>query len=505
MTWAADGTTVWGTDYLKLFAEMGGDIYVLAYDADGASGWHKRTAPAIWTQCTQVAPAFIGEGYGDFWNSLIWDVNVNDQIWRSPNGTVWTMDKDINADYGTTVFTQGTIGGQGTGHLMVAHWNAGASQMEFAHRSTGGIWTNNVATAFPGLSGPSSLSIVRHHSGYIFWYCFDTNFSGVTRRWDGSSWSTDPQLGHHTVYRFLYHNGLLFAATDNGVYRWRGAAYGWYQETGVAPADSISVGSDGELYFATGAQAKIYQRRAGGNWVRVSTYPGDAGGVGTEHAGTLYLGDDDDSLYIYALGWGAAASAGLYSQAMDVDGDGNQLYIGLIDIGTTFPILVAVGLPLTVAATGARVFNPGAGDAINVKAIDIGDNLVVAGNFGNNEQVETSDDGGGTWTDIDRDAWGAETAQPLIVAPLTIDEVMVALATAQDITETFDAGATAWVVNNAALGFTPSAMAKLVNGNEMIVGNDAANQIFYSPNRGTTLVDITGAFGGIPCALEITR
>jgi len=60
------------------------------------------------------------------------------------------------------------------------------------------------------------------------------------------------------------------------------------------------------------------------------------------------------------------------------------------------------------------------------------------------------------------------------------------------------------VQNNAAIGFTPSAMVKLVNGTEMIIGNGAGNRIDYSPNRGVSTANVTGAFGGNVAALEIT-
>jgi hypothetical protein len=80
---------------------------------------------------------------------------------------------------------------------------------------------------------------------------------------------------------------------------------------------------------------------------------------------------------------------------------------------------------------------------------------------------------------------------------------MVALSALQDIVETVDGGTT-WVMNNAAVGFSPGAMAKLVNGDEMIIGDDGANVILYSPNRGVTTAVVTGAFAGNVAALEIT-
>jgi hypothetical protein len=47
-------------------------------------------------------------------------------------------------------------------------------------------------------------------------------------------------------------------------------------------------------------------------------------------------------------------------------------------------------------------------------------------------------------------------------------------------------------------------MAKIPNGDELIMGDGAANRIDYSPNRGAQLTNITGAFVGNVAALEIT-
>lgn len=221
--------------------------------------------------------------------------------------------------------------------------------------------------------------------------------------------------------------------------------------------------------------------------------------------GNLYAGTDNSQFWAYAADF-AIAPGGLPPQQMDVDGDGDALYVCVYDAAAQ-PILVKVALPLFNHAVGAAVFDPGAGTAINVKCGDVGGELAISGSFAaapGNEQVEVSEDGGGTWTDIDRDAWGVETAEPLLVDPDdAANRVMVALAGAQDIVETTDGGATAWTVNNPGVGYSPGAAAKLSDGDEIILGDDAANRIDYSPNRGITLTNITGAFGGNVTALEV--
>jgi len=239
-------------------------------------------------------------------------------------------------------------------------------------------------------------------------------------------------------------------------------------------------------------------------------YSSDRGDTWTTKAGNWGPFGYNGDIRCVAVGIPAAVTwnytvvgGGLYPQAIDCDGDGDSLYISLYDTTTGQPVLVSVNLPLDGATSvGNITFNPGAGSAINVKCIDIGDNLVISGDFGANEQVETSDDGGMTWTDIDPGTWGAALAQPLVVDPLTLDEVMIAL-TPQSIIETLDGGTT-WTVYNAAVGYSPGAMTKLVNGNEMIIGDDGANRIDYSPNRGVSTANVTGVFGGNVAAVEIT-
>jgi photosystem II stability/assembly factor-like uncharacterized protein len=151
---------------------------------------------------------------------------------------------------------------------------------------------------------------------------------------------------------------------------------------------------------------------------------------------------------------------------------------------------------------GMGLFNPGAGSAINVRCSAVGQKLAISGRLsaGGNDSVRTSEDGGATFTDI-APAW-ADTAQPLLVDPDGVDEVYVALDAAQDLDETEDGGTT-WTQRNAAVGYSPGAMAKLSDGDELVVGNDAANRIDYSPNRGQTLTNITGAFVGAVAALEV--
>ena len=452
---------------------------------------------------------------GDSWN-----------IYRSVDGVAWVLDQNLGAlGSGQAAFhSWSEIGGYGS-YLYVANHDNGPPQTYFYRRDLAGVWAN-YAAPHAGAEGAVGKGIIGF-GGEVYW----TNNTRV-RYWDGAAWSAEATLDGlcgYASYMSIVDNKLYIGASVTlsppGGYYWKtSAATNWSFLNHQVPDNTFGVftlndGADGETYtWSTdnGTDIRVYHKvnnhlnLIGQDTAAIIGIGGVRGGIGVDATGAMYLASRSAGTVrffafvgIYNL---TPVGNGLYPQSMDCDGDGDALYVGLYDTTTAQPILISVPLPLDGAtSTGSAMFQPGAGDAINVKCTDVGDNLVISGKFAaNNENVETSDDAGLTWTDIDRDAWGADTAQPLVVAPLTMDEVMVALATAQDIVETLDAGATVWTVNNAAVGYSPGAMVLLPNGTEMLIGDDGANLINYSPNRGVSVGVVTGAFGGNVAALEIT-
>jgi hypothetical protein len=196
---------------------------------------------------------------------------------------------------------------------------------------------------------------------------------------------------------------------------------------------------------------------------------------------------------------GGGGGAGLMPAAMDVDGDGDVLYLGLYNAAGQ-PLLIRVPTPLAADAVGVAVFDPGAGDAINVQCTNVGRRLAIAGRLsgGGNDSVQVSGDGGLSWSDV-ADAWG-DDAMPLSVAPTDLDEILVCLQTAEDIMLTEDGGT--WVTVNAAIGYAPTAMAEHPQSHELVVGS-AAGDLDYSPNRGQELADISPGFVGGVAALAV--
>ena len=518
MGWTSEQNTGIGDQVVRCIW-FKGYVYAFTFTA----GVWRRDGIGPWVQ------VFAGNGHGWYWedDSALYcgaAGGLRDEIWRSEDGVVWVQDVDLSVAFPPqgSYNLRSEIGGYGSYLYVANHDVTGAGTTFFYRRDLAGVWTAFGAT-HAGAEGANGRGIIGFGSE-VYW----TNVTNA-RYWDGAAWSIEATLDAQLAEYMSVIDNKLYVSCNSigsniGGYYWKTtAATNWSWMNLPVPNNTWSCwalceGADGETYTSTNAwpDKRVYRRvgghlnligyesSAGLNW-------GGIGGVCTDATGAMFVGvrmAGTIQFFAFVGVYNVTASGGgLYPQSMDCDGDGDSLYIGLYDTTTAQPILISVPLPLDGAtSTGNAMFQPGAGDAINVKCTDVGDNLVISGKFAaNNENVETSDDAGLTWVDIDRDAWGADTAQPLIVAPLTVDEVMVAVvAVLQDIMETFDAGATAWIQNNAAIGFTPSAMVKLVNGTEMIIGDGAGVRIDYSPNRGATTADITGAFGGNVAALEIT-
>lgn len=438
------------------------------------------------------------------------------RIRRSVDGVNWPIDVDLGVAFGLQggYAASSIIGGYGD-YLYLANIWAGVAF--FYRRDLAGNWA---VFAIPLAAGGIQRGLIGF--GGEVYYTTSTN----VWYWDGAAWAPEATLdgncGTLPYISVIDHRLYICAWTVNTWgYYWKTAPVtNWSWLSLPVPNNTWAVwplceGADGEIYTLTrdGTDIRIYQKVGGqlnliGYEAGLAAMPGTRGGICVDATGVMYFGSIVAGAIQFLAFAGVynvtPAGGGLYPQSIDADGDGDALYIGLYDTATAQPILISVPLPLDGAtSTGNAMFQPGAGNAVNVKCTDVGDNLVVSGHFGANEQVETSDDAGLNWTDIDPGTWAANLAQPLVVAPTSIDEVMVALDALQDLYETVDGGTT-WIANTLAIGFTPSAMDRMVNGTEMIIGDGAGNRIDYSPNRGVSTANVTGAFGGNVAALEIT-
>lgn len=360
----------------------------------------------------------------------------------------------------------------------------------FYRRDRAGNWTQYPPD--PGWAGTSEDLVTWGDKTY--W-----SHSNRVHTYDGTTWDVDSALDWEGNVRFTVHDGVLYAAGGQ-VEVWRRARWGfWIREENVgAPwsTDAISIGDDGALWLGAddgGGNARVYVRQ-GSHWTLHSTAAGVEFHSACAYEGALYAGADvggNAQFWAYAPDF-AIAPGGLPPQAMDVDGDGGALYVCAYNAAAQ-PILVKVGLPLVNHAVGAAVFGPAAGgSAINVQCTNLGGELAISGRLsaGGNDSVQVSDDGAASWSDV-APAWG-DSAQPLVVSPDSIDEILVCLAGAQDIVWTTDGGGT-WTVMNPAVGYAPDAMVRMRETDELVIGDaHAARKVEYSPNLGVEIQDITG-------------
>lgn len=191
---------------------------------------------------------------------------------------------------------------------------------------------------------------------------------------------------------------------------------------------------------------------------------------------------------------GGGDAEGIPSGALDVDGNGDILYLGLYT-GVGNPVFITVPLPLdSAASTGTGRYVPTSGDAINVKAHgEVGNYVVVSGYFGLDVQTHQSTDGGVTLTQIDPGNWGDNRAQPIAINPNDENDILVALHILDDLMS-YDGSGTSWTTLDAALAFDVGALAMYdLNPDEIFIGRDAAGAdvILYSPSSGADWEDIT--------------
>lgn len=536
--------------YVDLGVVDAGGLYWIALDefdkedtamVCGPNGIWKTTnlsgAPPVWNQVlvtaagtgvTMVLSSPVQQGLWMACGTIdpIWCVAT--VWWTTDGGAAWSSAVIGAADIGTsTCWLKMEVSSHDADVAWLSLYRA-VDSIAIVHKTTD-MWTGSTrySTLFADCSmrGAYGSAPHSHHRSY-------KNSSDRIGVWGGIESTVGVARGEHftsdisssgTCYSLCTAAGvgeiLWVGCYSHAINRW------WALATCAGPVQKFYNSDDGTAWTEVHQFAGTTQHSAG--WpdrvnefvatndgvVYPLAYSNDRGDTWTAKAGNWGALGHNGDIRCVAVGvlapvtWNyTVVGGGLYPQSIDCNGDGSALYICLYDTATGQPALMEVALPLDGATSvGNIMFLPGAGTAINVKCSVVGDELAIAGDFAAaNEQVETSDDAGITWTDIDRDFWGAEVAQPLIINPTWITEVMVALAGAQDITETFDAGATAWIVNNPAIGYSPGAMVRLVRGHEMIIGDDAANRIDYSPNRGVSVANVTGAFGGNVAALEIT-
>jgi hypothetical protein len=498
MAWENDSGPV-GAFQFYIF---GGALYCWAGRPDANLGLYERTGDATWTYRN---PA------GDFhyiceWGGRIWAATLT-ELYHTANGTDWTLDYTITDE--DPAYTIRSMNAYGSYLHLVALKLVGANHEEahFYQRTSGGAWTADVHQMYDAGVGNDidSWDIIRFGT-YTYWSADIEGEGNLVKRTSGANpWANEPTISGLGRTYFFPSGGALYAASNTQNQIWRFVA-AWALDLAVTdfpPTARLSEGVDGDIWFADdlGATGQLYVR-SGGVWAaaRDALADADVGGGGIQWASSTvwYIGGDDD-IFREAIAGGndmSVTGAGVSNppQALDVDGDGDLLYMGIYD-NLNNPIVVRANLPLVEDHVGTRIFNPGAGDSVNVKCTEYtGERVVVSGYFGNNEQTELSTDGGTTLSGIDPGTWAANRAQPISIDPNDDNHILLALDGLDDLVETEDAGT--WTTLDAALPYNVSAMGILdIDPNEIVIARTDAGAalIHHSPNNGATWTDITGA------------
>jgi hypothetical protein len=486
-TWALDFNTGLGAGSVSRLVNFAGNFFGFCLNTNAAGVW-RRVGAGNWVRT--IGPGAPGNyGRGEVWHGYMWWVQwdgANYSVYRSVDGINWSFD-------GTPAVGGASwpaMGGYGS-HLQLAR--IGGIGVEFARRTWTGGWTMY----------PPATDLTAGVPTGIMSFGSRVHLSTATGSytWNGTAWSVDSPtslaLNYFMAWGPAIGNDSLWSTTLGGGTYHRFSSGDWRLDAAAPYNGSLgfSLDDDDNLCIGNSTFSLVYSR-IGGHWHQQGTpagttiYSGCRDGNGVLFAGSITGGST--SFYIYTPNFNVAPG-GFPPQAVDVDGDGDSIYVALYNAAGQ-PLLVKASAPLTWDALGNAVFNPLAGDAISVRCTDVGGELTISGRFAAvNDQVRISLDGGTTWSQIDPGTWGGETAQPLEIDPLTTNEAMVVRQTVPDIIETLDGGTT-WTAG-VAIPYSAGAMAKMINGDELIIGDDAACRIDYSPNRGVSQANITGAYG----------
>lgn len=473
-----------------------GDLFGWVYSGTGSGVW--RRTPPNWT--ATIPPGGYSARGAIFDGKMWWGTDPaggqgGRRISRSDDGINWTLDLDL-----------------GTG-CSYSHWSAMGADVNYLYAAgtlicdVGGtpFWRRD--TLGNWVSTPPAMGEVSHSYDAIRFdnviYCS----SPVTnvRYYRVAAWANEPTLNGYPGVFFTEYAGQLWAVSSDGPI-WIKTASGWTVEMAAIGgawgfSGAISVGGDGDLYVTAndGVNSRVYVR-SGGSWSLHSTIASELfTAAATDDNGDLFAATSSCEFWAYTFNYGltgpgAGGTPGLGTppQAIDTDGDGDAIYVGLYDGGD--PILIKAALPLAEDTVGDVVYNPGAGDSINIQTSKfVGGFLVASGHFGANVQVQQSEDAGVTLAQIDPGTWGVNRAQPIALDPNDEGHILVALDGVDDLMEYTGAG-TSWNTLDAALAFDVGAMAIYdLNPDEIFIGRDAAGAdvVLYSPNNGVDWEDIT--------------
>jgi len=450
MGWAVEHNTGIAGSVTRL-VWFKGDLYAFTMN-DGI--WRRPAAGPPWVQVFAFptgGQAWVWEDDDAIYCGGGW-LNGNN-IYRSEDGTAWVVDVDLNVAFGlqASYHDYSEIGGYGSYLYLANHDVAGPGSTFFYRRDLAGVWAA-FGAPHVGVEGAGGRGIIGY-GGEVYW----TNWTNA-RYWDGAAWSIETTLNSQgcekmsVIDEILYLNASTIMPWIGGYYWKTAAATDWTWMNLPVPNNMwtcwpLCEGADNETYTATsdGTAMRVYQQVGGmlnliGYQAVMPVAPDSHGGVCVDDTGAMYIGTEPGAAiqFLAFAGVYTVTPGGLYPQAIDCDGDGDQLYLALYDTGTALPMLISVPIPLDGALSmGSNMFSPAVGTRINVQCSVVGDNLAIAGDFAAvDDHVRVSGDAGLTWTNIGSNLWNVNVAQPLEINPNSLggtpvapDEVMVCLNT----------------------------------------------------------------------------
>jgi hypothetical protein len=130
--------------------------------------------------------------------------------------------------------------------------------------------------------------------------------------------------------------------------------------------------------------------------------------------------------------------------------------------------------------------------------------LFARGRDGNNKQVLLSDDYGATFTDASDGGWAtSKYCVGLLPDPLRPDD-LVAVFDDNDLYQSQD-GSVTWAKTGDAPATLRAAARHLTSPEELLLGAQAEDTLYWAPNLGASFEDVSDAALGTINAIEVSR
>jgi len=433
--------------YVTFYLQYAGTGYIAKYDISGAS----------WSEAHNfgVVTGGMGTIHADR-NRIIVDA---DDWYETTDGSSWSKAQDSGGDLAGYVALDinRVLETGGDYSLILIEAVSGPNREPFERGAA--LWTS--------LRAVDSPEPLNYHDGLAIWGgtlvdndLYKTDLWGATQT-VASDYSGTPVLMKWTTQRFSEDADFAIYETQF-LYEWNTTTKIYEATVTVAPAFMFTLGNT------------VYYAKAGG--LGIQFYSGGLfGGEFSDESDVRLLEANKDTEYLYVVGIGSGTLK-LWSYNLE-----SNEYIRQVSAGS---------------ATYAELDNRTRGIFPIMKPGE--DLLYLRGRDGNDLQLQYSDDGGLTLTDLSDAAWGsAKYATCILPDPLNPDDIIIVFSD-DDIYRSEDAGDTWAKVIDAPVVQRESARDLLDDKNLLLAGQVAGvGQLHFSPNYGVTTEDVGDASLGI--------